>query len=109
VPRVIFVAAGVAHEGEVPEDGNLVVRAGIRKFPWPHLKYKCGMGKCGTCAARVLAGGEALGEPGWKERERLGERLAQGWRLMCQVWPKGPLTITQDQDSAGPPARTGRE
>lgn len=98
MPQVTVVAAGAAHEGEVPDKGNLVVRAGVKKFPWPHLKYKCGMGKCGTCAARVLSGAEHLPGPSWKERERLGARLDAGWRLMCQLWVEHGITITQDPE-----------
>ncbi|MCS6892148.1 MAG: 2Fe-2S iron-sulfur cluster-binding protein [Rhodovarius sp.] len=91
-----ILAGGVSYSEALPDGSNLVVRAGVRKFPWPHLKYKCGMGKCGTCASRVLAGAEHLPEPNWKEREKLGARLAEGWRLMCQLWPTHDLTITQE-------------
>jgi ferredoxin len=93
---VTIVARGTPHSGEVPAGANLVVLTGVRKFPHPHLRFKCGMGKCGTCASRVLDGGEHLPAPNWKEQERLGERLAQGWRLMCQLWPEHDLTITQE-------------
>lgn len=96
MPLVTFTVAGQGFTEEVADHTNLVVRTGIRKFPYPHLKYKCGMGKCGTCASRVLAGAEHLPAPNWKEEKVLGERLAQGWRLCCQLWLTHDLTLTQD-------------
>jgi ferredoxin len=96
MPKVTFHKAGEVHEGEVPEKGNLVVRAGIKKYPWPHLRYGCGMGKCGKCACRVLAGAEALPEPNWKEVKQLGERIGEGYRLMCQLWLEHDITLEQD-------------
>ncbi len=97
MPSVTFRVGDQAFTEEVADNTNLVVRAGVRKFPFPHLKYKCGMGKCGTCACRVLAGAEALPEPNWKEQKVLGERLGQGWRLGCQLWLHHDLELTQDR------------
>jgi ferredoxin len=94
--KVSVVAGGVTHAAEVPDGANLVVLTGVRKFPHPHLKFKCGMGKCGTCASRVLEGGEHLPAPSAKEAERLGPRIAEGWRLMCQLWPQHDITISQE-------------
>ncbi|HYZ31628.1 MAG TPA: 2Fe-2S iron-sulfur cluster-binding protein [Crenalkalicoccus sp.] len=105
MPRITVQVGAEAHAGEVPDNANLVVRAGIRKFPWPHLKYGCGMGKCGKCASRILAGAESLPEPNWKEHKVLGERLEQGWRLCCQLWLSHDLTLTQEAEAAArPPA-----
>lgn len=97
MPVVTFVKGGESFSEEVADNTNLVVRAGVKKFPFPHLKYKCGMGKCATCACRVLAGAEALPEPNWKEEKILGPRLAQGWRLCCQLWLHHDVTLTQDK------------
>ena len=60
MPTVTFHKAGAVFHGEVKENTNLVVRAGIKQFPFPHLRYQCGMGKCATCACRVLGGAEHL-------------------------------------------------
>ncbi len=84
--KVTIHKAGAVHTEEVPDNSNLVVRAGIKRFPFPHLSYGCGMGKCGKCASRVLAGAEALPAPNWKEAKVLDERLGEGFRLMCQLW-----------------------
>ena len=97
MPSVTFRVGDQAFTEEVADNTNLVVRAGIKKFPFPHLKYKCGMGKCGTCASRVLAGAEHLPAPNWKEEKVLGERLSQGWRLGCQLWLHQDLELTQDR------------
>jgi ferredoxin len=96
MPKIVIHAQGQAFEGEVSSNTNLVVRAGIKQFPFPHLKYRCGMGKCGTCASRILAGAEHLPEPNWKEKKVLGERLALGYRLCCQLWIEHDLELTQE-------------
>jgi ferredoxin len=102
MPRIVIHAEGHRYEGEVKPETNLVVRAGIKQFPFPHLKYRCGMGKCGTCASRILAGAEHLPEPNWKEKKVLGERLEQGLRLCCQLWIAHDLELTQDNVAAPP-------
>ena len=97
MPLVTFIKGGESFTEEVADNTNLVVRAGIKKFPFPHMKYKCGMGKCATCACRVLAGAEQLPAPNWKEEKILGPRLALGWRLGCQLWLNHDVTLTQDK------------
>lgn len=101
MPFVTFHKNGQVYRDEVRPRTNLVVRAGIRQFPFPHLSYQCGMGKCATCACRVLAGAEHLPAPNWKERKQLGERLDQGWRLACQLWLDHDIELAQD----APPTR----
>lgn len=96
MPIVTFHKNGLVFRGEVRPDTNLVVRAGIRQFPFPHLTYGCGMGKCAKCACRVIAGAENLPEPNWKEQKLLAERLAQGWRLCCQIWLTHDIELTQE-------------
>jgi ferredoxin len=97
MPQVTFTVGEQRFTEEVADNTNLVVRAGVKKFPFPHLKYKCGMGKCATCACRVLAGAEHLPAPNWKEEKILGPRLAAGWRLGCQLWLSQDITLTQDK------------
>ncbi|MFD2368510.1 2Fe-2S iron-sulfur cluster binding domain-containing protein [Brevibacillus sp. GCM10020057] len=48
------------------------------------LTYKCLQGECGKCSVQLLAGSSALRSPGAKEREKLGDKLALGYRLACQ-------------------------
>jgi len=93
--KVTFHKGGAVFADEVPDNSNLVVRAGVKKYPFPHLSYGCGMGKCGKCASRVLAGADALPAPNWKEEKVLGDRLGEGFRLMCQLWLSHDITLEQ--------------
>lgn len=96
MPKIVLHKNGQIHVGEVKENTNLVVRAGIKQFPYPHLSYGCGMGKCAKCACIIMRGGEQLPTPNWKEKKQLGERLEQGYRLACQLWLSHDLELSQD-------------
>jgi ferredoxin len=96
MPTVTFHKAGTVFHGEVKDNTNLVVQAGIKQFPFPHLRYQCGMGKCATCACRVLSGSEHLPAANWKEKKQLGDRLEQGYRLICQLWIQQDIELEQD-------------
>jgi len=96
MPIIVIHKNGQTYTGEVKENTNLVVRAGIKQFPYPNLAYGCGMGKCAKCASRIISGGENLPEPNWKEKKMLGDRLAEGCRLICQLWISHDLELTQD-------------
>ena len=76
MPIVTVHKGGQVFRDEVPDNTNLVVKAGIRKFPYPNFKYKCGMGKCGTCTSLILKGGENLPEA---ELEREETARSRGW------------------------------
>ena len=104
MPIVTLHKNGQSHSAEVKPDTNLVVRAGIKQFPYPHLSYECGMGKCAKCACRVLAGAEHLPEPNWKEKKQLGERLQQGYRLVCQLWLTHDIELQQEAALVAPAA-----
>lgn len=101
MPKITLHKNGQVHEGEVAENTNLVVRAGIRQFPYPHLSYGCGAGKCGKCACLILSGAEHLSAPNWKEKRMLGDRVEQGYRLACQLWFRHDAELTQDNVRAG--------
>lgn len=96
MPKITLHAEGEVHEGEVNENTNLVVQAGIRRYPYPNLKYGCGMGKCTKCMSRVITGAEHLPEPNWKEKKLLGDKLDEGYRLTCQLWITNDLELSQD-------------
>jgi len=98
MPRITFHKLGQVYSGEVKDDTNLVVRAGIKQFPFPHLRYGCGMGKCSKCACEVLAGAEHLPPPNWKEKKMLRANLERGYRLCCQLWIKHDIELRQDSD-----------
>ena len=97
MPKVMLHRNGQVHEGEVKENSNLVVRAGIRQFPFPNLRFECGMGKCAKFACRILRGAEHLPPPNWKEKKQLGDRIDQGYRLTCQLWINHDLELAQDE------------
>lgn len=99
MPTITLHKDGEVYQDQVSENTNLVVKAGIRQFPYPHLRYGCGMGRCAKCACKVLAGADHLPPANWKEKKQLGEeRLEQGYRLMCQLWINEDLEIEQDVD-----------
>ncbi|GAB7386362.1 2Fe-2S iron-sulfur cluster-binding protein [Bacillaceae bacterium] len=96
MPIVRLHHNGEVIEQEVKENSNLVVLAGIRKFPYPYLKYGCGMGKCTKCRARILRGGEHLQPPNWKEEKMLKEKLQEGYRLTCQLYITHDIEFIQE-------------
>lgn len=108
MPKITFHKGGRVFEDEVKDNTNLVVRAGIKQFPFPHLRYECGMGKCSKCACRVLAGAQHLPAPNWKEKKQLGERLEAGYRLVCQLWVQHDLELAQD-DAQPVPSTTSEQ
>lgn len=109
MPVVVFHKNGEAFRQEVADNTNLVVRAGIKKFPFPHLTYGCGMGKCGKCTCRIISGAEHLPAPNWKEERRLGPRIADGYRLTCQLWLHHDLELTQDIPPPEPMPQPGND
>src|SRR5262245_44631666 len=60
------------------------------------VPFKCASGNCGTDRVRVLAGAENLIPSRKRERERLGELVAKGYRLACQTYVCGDVTIAWD-------------
>lgn len=96
MPVVTLHKNGQIYRDEVQPKTNLVVRAGIRQFPYPHLQYECGMGKCAKCACKVLRGAEHLPPPNWKEKKQLGARLEEGYRLACQLWLEHDIELQQE-------------
>ena len=112
MPLITFHKNGQTYQDEVKAGSNLVVRAGIKQYPYPDLAYQSGMGKCATCACKIIAGAENLPPPNWKEKKQLGERLDQGFRLACQLWLEHDLELeqlpaTSDSASAAAPATPG--
>ncbi len=96
MPKVTIRCGAGAFTDELEVNSNLVVKAGIRKFPYPHLRYGCGMGKCAKCACKVLHSASPLLKPNWKEVKQLGPRIEQGYRLTCQLWIQDDIELQQD-------------
>jgi ferredoxin len=95
MPFIKIHKNGETYEGEIPDNSNMVVRAGIRQFPYPHLSYGCGMGKCSKCMCKVISGEDTLVEPNWKEKKMLGPKIEEGYRLACQLWVSDDLELSQ--------------
>lgn len=57
-----------------------------------HIRTACGgRGNCGKCAVRIVEGEAAVNT---MDRMWFTEAsLREGWRLGCQVFAKGPLTV----------------
>ncbi|TLS53617.1 (2Fe-2S)-binding protein [Paenibacillus antri] len=95
MPTVRFVTSGKSIE--VDRDANLL-RASIRYEG--AVPYKCGGGLCGTCKVFVVEGRDTLSKVMKKEIDRLGqERIEQGFRLACQTFVAGDVTIAWGEEA----------
>jgi len=87
--RVRFLPSG--REARVARGTFLTtaaVRAGVE------ILHDCdGQGVCGTCQVLVEDGGQALSPPDPREREQLGTRIEQGWRLCCLAIVEGDSVV----------------
>lgn len=62
------------------------------------IPFKCASGNCGTDRIRIESGAEHCVVARRRERERLGELLDQGYRLACQLYVSGDVTVAWDPD-----------
>lgn len=62
------------------------------------IPFKCASGNCGTDRVRMLEGAEHCDPPRRRERDRLGELLGQGYRLACQTYVRGDISVAWDPD-----------
>jgi ferredoxin len=62
------------------------------------IPFKCASGNCGTDRVRVEAGMENLLPARRRERERLEDLMDRGYRLACQTYVKGDVTVGWDPD-----------
>ena len=105
VPKVTsFIATARPIRARSRRTPTSSCRAGIKQFPYPNLRYGCGMGKCGKCACRFSRAAEQLPEPNWKEKKRLGARVDEGYRLICQLWLSHDIELEQDKIPVESPA-----
>jgi len=98
MPRIRFRTS--AREVEFPAGADVnILRVAIREecgLPW-----RCASGNCGTDRILIEEGAEHLSPPRRRERERLGELLGQGFRLACQTYTSGDVSISWDPDQLG--------
>lgn len=95
----------ITNSGKVvsaPEDSNLL-RVSLREKGG--IPYKCGAGLCGTCKCRIEQGLEHTDAVKDKERKHLSEDdLANGYRMACQTFVSGDVSISWQPKSASKPA-----
>lgn len=65
------------------------------------IPFKCASGNCGTDRVRVESGAENCSTLRRRERERLAELVDQGYRLACQTYVNGDVTIAWDPEQIG--------
>ncbi|MEP7202790.1 MAG: 2Fe-2S iron-sulfur cluster binding domain-containing protein [Ilumatobacteraceae bacterium] len=65
------------------------------------IPFKCASGNCGTDRVRVEAGSENCMPMRRRERERLAELVDQGYRLACQTYVNGDVTVAWDPEQIG--------
>ena len=98
MPRIYFKTADQYVEFAEGAEVN-VLRMAIREHcdvPW-----QCASGNCGTDRLLVEEGAENLDPPRRRERARLGELLDHGYRLACQTYTRGDVTVSWDPDQVG--------
>ncbi len=97
--RVTFVTSGKA--ASAPLNSNLL-RVSLREQGG--IPFKCGGGICGTCKCRIEQGIENTDAIKPKERKHLTEeQFARGYRMACQTFLKGDVSVAWDP----PPASAG--
>lgn len=98
MPRIRYKTTG--HEIEFPAGDSVnLLRVAIRNdcgVPW-----RCASGNCGTDRVLVEEGAECFDAPRKRERDRLGDLLGQGYRLACQSYVSGDVTVSWDPDQVG--------
>ena len=90
MPTIRFVTSDCAVDFPEGDDVNLL-RVAIRNEC--DVPYKCASGNCGTDRVRVVDGAENLSPMRKRERERLGDLAEQGYRLCCQTYAIGDVSL----------------
>lgn len=96
MPIINYQTSGKQVEFDGDEDVNLL-RVAIRNDCG--VPYKCASGNCATDRVFIVEGAENLSPVRTKERERLGDEVDQGYRLACQTYTEGDVTLIWDPDS----------
>jgi ferredoxin len=94
MPTIRYLTSGCEVEFPDGDDVNLL-RVAIRNEC--DVPYKCASGNCGTDRVLVVEGAANLSPMRKRERERLGaELVAQGYRLCCQTYAMGDVSVSWD-------------
>ena len=95
MPRIRFLTSGCEVEFPDGDDVNML-RVAIRNECG--VPYKCASGNCGTDRVLVVDGAENLSPMRKRERERLGDLVDEGYRLCCQTYAMGDVSVSWDPD-----------
>ena len=93
MPTIDFRTSGRTVEFADGDDVNLL-RTSIRHDCG--VPYKCASGNCGTDRVLIEQGAEHLSRVRPKERDRLGDDVDRGYRLACQTYVSGDVTVSWD-------------
>src|SRR6266540_3410667 len=91
MPSISFRTSGIIVEFPEGDEVNLL-RTSIRNDYG--VPYKCASGNCGTDRVLVEEGAENLSRIRPKERDRLGDAVESGYRLACQTYVSGDVTLS---------------
>lgn len=85
MPIVVFHKGDETFTDEVKDNTNLVVRAGIKQFPYPNLRYQCGMASAPPArAASSLAANTCPSRTGKRKSSwETGWPRATAWLASC--------------------------
>ncbi|WP_432776519.1 2Fe-2S iron-sulfur cluster binding domain-containing protein [Brevibacillus gelatini] len=86
-------ANGKEHSILLTQGENLLMALVRSQLP---IDFFCTTGKCRTCMVRMNIPAGSAPPPSDTEQYRLGEDMQQGYRLACQVYVTGPLTVFLD-------------
>ena len=96
MPTIHFRTSGRSVDFDAGDDVNML-RAALRHAAG--VPFKCASGNCGTDRVLVESGAEHLSVPRKREREMLGpELIAAGYRLACQTYVEGDVTVSWDPE-----------
>lgn len=96
IPTIHYLTSGRRIDFPEGEEVNLL-RVSIRNDC--EVPFRCANGNCGTDRVFVVDGAHNLSDIRRKERERLGNELDEGYRLACQAYARGDVTIIWDPGS----------
>ena len=92
MPQVTFLT-NAGKVAPAPEEPTSLLRISIREKGG--IPFKCGGGLCGTCKCLIEVGRENTDAIKPKERKHLSEeQFAAGWRMACQTFVLGDVSVS---------------
>ncbi|MBU8713061.1 2Fe-2S iron-sulfur cluster binding domain-containing protein [Brevibacillus sp. FSL K6-0770] len=88
---------GRQHSIAMTDGENLLMALVRAQMP---IDFFCTTGKCRTCMVRANIPAGSAPAPSATEQYRLGDAAQKGYRLACQVYVSGPLTVFLDSSGS---------